>query len=135
MSDHKKRKHTPSPLSKAPFVRRTEEEMKVIIEEISSGSIAIMTACKRYGLNRNTLKLWMTRLSVRSLADKLDKSITSSMEDEKKVQDYKHQIRHLTKSLEYAKLRILGLETMINVTEEDLQIKIRKKHGTKQSKE
>ncbi len=77
----------------------------------------------------------MTRLSIRTLKDSNKVAISSSMEDDRNAQDYKSQIQQLSKSLEYAKLKILGLETMIRVTEEDLHIKIRKKPGTKQSKE
>ena len=107
--------------------------MKKFIEEISSGSIGIRAACIKHGLNRNTRKLWMTRLNVRTLADKLKRVILFDMEGEQKESDCKYEIKRLTKALEYAKLRILGLETMIKVTEEDLKIKIRKKPGTKQS--
>lgn len=81
------------------------------------------------------MKLWMTRLRVGSLTDKINTTVLSSKEEDKKAQDYKHQIKQLEKALEYANLKILGLETMIKVTEEDLQIKIRKKPGTKRSKE
>ena len=45
------------------------------------------------------------------------------------------KVKALTKALELARLKIDGLETMIKVAEEDLHIKIRKKRGTKQSKE
>lgn len=76
----------------------------------------------------------MTRLSVGSLTDKTH-TVLSSKEEDKKAQEYKHHIRQLEKALEYANLKILGLETMIKVTEEDLQIKIKKKPGTKRSKE
>ena len=55
-----------------------------------------------------------------------------SKEEDKKALEFKQQIRQLEKALDYANLKILGLETMIKVTEEDLQIKIRKKHGTRQ---
>ncbi len=109
--------------------------MELIVGDIRSGSISIWAACKKHGLNRNTLKLWMTRLRVGSLTDKINTTVLSSKEEDKKAQDYKHQIKQLEKALEYANLKILGLETMIKVTEEDLQIKIRKKPGTKRSKE
>ena len=56
------------------------------------------------------------------------------MEEDKKAQEYKQQIKQLEKALAYANLKIIGLETMIKVSEEDLQIKIKKKPGTKQSK-
>lgn len=109
--------------------------MRRIIDEITSGSIGIRAACVKHGTNRNTLKLWMTKLSVRTLEDNKKQVILSSMEEEQKGNDSKNEIKRLTKALEYAKLKILSLETMIKVTEEDLQIKIRKKPGTKRSKE
>lgn len=133
MKEKKKRHHTP--LSRDPHVRRSEVEMRMIFEEITSGSIGIRGACMKHGINRNTLKRWMTKLSVRNLEDNKKHVILSSMEEAKSERECKDEIKRLTKSLEYAKLRILSLETMIKVTEEDLQIKIRKKPGTKRSKE
>lgn len=109
--------------------------MKKIITEITDGAIGIRAACLKYGLNRNTLKLWMTRLSIRNLSDQKNVWISSSMEEEQNNRDLASQIKQLTKSLEYARIKILGLETMIKVAEEDLHIKIRKKPGTKQSRE
>ena len=76
----------------------------------------------------------MTRLRVGSLTDKTQ-TVLSSKEEDKKARQYKQQIRQLEKALQYANLKILGLATMIKVSEEDLQIKIRKKPGTKRSKE
>jgi hypothetical protein len=57
------------------------------------------------------------------------------MNDDKKDSALNLKIRELTKDLEYAKLKIISLETMIKVAEDDLHIKIRKKPGTKQLKE
>jgi hypothetical protein len=130
-----KKKYRASPLSRFRYVRRSEDEMRQIIEEITSGALGIRAACVKYGLNRNTLKLWMTRLAVRALVDKGERPILSAMGNKQKEADCKNEIKRLTKALEYARLRIVGLETMIKVTEEDLQIKIRKKPGTKRSKE
>lgn len=134
MTEKKKQKSKPSPLSRVPWRRRSKEEMARIIGQIQSGAISILGACKKHGINRNTLKLWITRLQVGSLADKTH-TVLSSKEDDKKAQEYQQQIRQLEKALAYARLKILGLETMIKVREEDLQIKIRKKPGTKRSKE
>ncbi len=53
--------------------------------------------------------------------------MTSSKEDAIKEQDNKSKIQQLLKSLEYAKLNVLGLETMIKVIEEEVNIKIRKR--------
>ena len=57
------------------------------------------------------------------------------MSDNKKDNAQNRKIRELEKHLEYAKLKIISLETLIKVAEEDLHIKIRKKRGTKQLKE
>ena len=58
----------------------------------------------------------------------------AGIRDSKNISSDK-KIKELTQALELARLKIEGLETMIKVAEEDLQIKIRKKAGTKQSKE
>jgi hypothetical protein len=57
------------------------------------------------------------------------------MNDDQKESALNKKIQQLTKDLEYAKLKIISLETMITVAENDLKIKIRKKRGTKQLKE
>jgi len=54
------------------------------------------------------------------------------MNDDQKESALNRKIQELTKDLEYAKLKIVGLETMIKVAENDFKIKIRKKRGTKQ---
>jgi len=57
-----------------------------------------------------------------------------NIKEETKARILAKQVLDLTKELEKAKLKISGLETMIEVSEQDLHIKIRKKPGTKQSK-
>lgn len=43
------------------------------------------------------------------------------------------KIQELQKALEHSQLKMLALETMIEVAETELNIKIRKKRGTRQS--
>ena len=52
----------------------------------------------------------------------------------KQVNLLNKQVRELQKALKKARLKIDGLETIIQVSEEELKIKIRKKSGAKQSK-
>ena len=52
-----------------------------------------------------------------------------------KVKALSKQVIDLQKALEKANLKIEGLQTMIQVSEEELKIKIRKKLGAKRSKE
>jgi hypothetical protein len=57
------------------------------------------------------------------------------MNDDQRNMALHKKVQELTKNLEYAKLKIIALDTLIKVAEEDLNIKIRKKRGTKQLKE
>ena len=124
-----------TPASKAPYVRRNESEMTKIIGEIKSGTLSIHGACYRYGLCRNTLKLWITRVSVRNLDSIMSKKPIQQMQQDLDSKALQRKIHELTRALEHAKLKINSLETLIKVSEDDFQIKIRKKPGTKQSKE
>ena len=123
------------PQSRNPYKRRTDGEMIKIVKEIESGLISIRAACFKYGLCRNTLKLFITKFSIRTLGDEFSNQILSRMNDDQKESALNKKIQQLTKDLEYAKLKIISLETMITVAENDLKIKIRKKRGTKQLKE
>jgi hypothetical protein len=123
------------PKSSAPYVRRSESDMLKIVHEIQSNLISKRSACFKYGLNRNTLKLFIDKYSISNLDVKFPNIDYLPMSDNKKDNAQNRKIRELEKHLEYAKLKIISLETLIKVAEEDLHIKIRKKPGTKQLKE
>jgi hypothetical protein len=123
------------PKSKDPWVRRSEKEMTKILKEVQSGLLTKRGACFKYGLSRNTLKLFMSKYSIRTFGGELASQVLSTMNDDQISKALNRRIQELTKDLDYAKLKILSLETMIKVAEDDLDIKIRKKRGTKQLKE
>ena len=106
-----------------------------IVVEVNSGIIGKRAACRKYGLNRNTLAHFIREYSVRNLGYELSTQLLSGMTTDQQTKAVEKKVKELTKALELAKLKIDGLETMIKVAEEDLHIKIRKKRGTKQSKE
>lgn len=54
------------------------------------------------------------------------------MTEEQKIKALQKKVKELTKALEQAKLKSDSLETMVQVAEQELHIKIRKKRGTKQ---
>jgi len=135
MTQKKAKKKKIEPKSRDPYKRRKEAEMARIIQEIQSGMIGVRAACRKYGLCRKTLMHWITRLSVRTLSNELSTQVLFGMTGDAKSQAADKKIKELKQALELARLKIDGLETMIKVAEEDLHIKIRKKAGTKQSKE
>lgn len=124
-----------SPLSRDPYKRRPEEEMSKIVGEIRSGTTNIRQACLKYGMCRNTLKLWITRINLRTLESAMGRKTVKHQYTDQDSKALQRKIHELTRALENAKLKINSLETLIKVSEEDLQIKIRKKPGTKRSVE
>ncbi|MEI7492687.1 MAG: hypothetical protein WCK92_14900 [Bacteroidota bacterium] len=72
------------PKSRDPYIRRTDGEMIKIVKEIESGLINIRAACFKYGLYRNTLKLFITKFSIRTLGDEFSNQILSRMNDDQK---------------------------------------------------
>jgi hypothetical protein len=109
--------------------------MVEILTEIHSGRISKRGACEKYGINRNTMALFIKKFSVRTLGQKISNQLLSNMPEESKTTLLEKKIKELTKQLEHAKLKNASLETLIKVAEEDLHIRIKKKRGTKQSKE
>ena len=120
-------------LSRNPYSRGDEVEMTRIVNEVQSGIIGIRAACFKYGLNRNTLKLWITRITVRNLESNMTKKRMKKLMEDSDSKTLERKVYELTRALEHAKLKINSLETLIKVSEEDFQIKIRKKPGTKRS--
>ena len=135
MKEKPRKRHRPNVLSREPYKRRSESEMIRIVKEVNSGIIAKRAACAKYGVNRNTLALFIRRFSVRTLGNDLSTQLLENMTENQKMNLLERKVKELTKIVEDAKLKNASLETMIQIAEEDLHIKIRKKRGTKQSKE
>lgn len=122
-------------LSRDPYKRRDEIEMLKIVQEIQSGLLGIRAACIKYGLSRNTLRLFISRQHLRTLGNEPSDQLICNMTVDQKSTALEKKVKELTKALELSRLKVESLEIIIKVAEEDLHIKIRKKHGTKQSKE
>ena len=132
MTKNTKKKFRPSVLSRDPYILRTEAEMIKIVTEVNNGLIGKRAACAKYGLNRNTLALFIKKFSIRTMGTEISTQLLANMTDDQKLNLLEKKIKELTKSLDYANLKKDSLEIMIKVAEEDLHIKIRKKRGTKQ---
>jgi len=120
--------------AKRPNKRKSEAEILRALNEIEQGLISIRWACFKYGINRNTLKLWKAKLAIRNLGLNQSADFFESMNENQKLKALNIKIRELSKALEKSELKVSSLETVIKVAEEELKIKIRKKPGTKQSK-
>jgi hypothetical protein len=113
---------------------KVEEQTKIkIVEEIKTGMISCLGASRKYRVPRNTIKAWAGKLNLTTLLNANNTSALPGMTQSQESKLLVNKIHELTKALELSQLKNLALETMIEVAESDLHIKIRKKRGTKQS--
>ncbi len=112
-----------------------EAVRRKIVSEIHSRSLSQRAAERQFNINRKTLDCWITKYSLLPLKpEALSTTGMGNPNSNKQVNLLNKQVRELQKALEKARLKIDGLETLIQVSEEELKIKIRKKPGAKQSK-
>lgn len=109
--------------------------MLQIVKEIHENDLPKKTACRKYGVNRNTLKLFILKQSTKQIVGSHSLDLTSIMNENQQHLALTKKIQELSSALAKSELKVITLETMIKVAEDDLKIKIRKKSGTKQSKE
>jgi transposase len=118
-------------------VNRFTDDFKFqVIQEYLTTDISQEELKKKHGIRgNNCISRWMLKFGGNKVTDEqifIQKAM--SKESDKTVQERKLEakIKELEKALEQERLRILALNTMINVAERDLKISIRKKSGTKQ---
>ena len=98
--------------------------------EIEKGSISAKEAIERFNIKRDirTLYDW---IQVYGLGKELSLATMTPQEKQEKVLLEK-RITELEKALDYAKLKNIAIETMIDIAESQFKISIRKKAGPKQ---
>jgi transposase len=112
-----------------------EYEQKKVAIAINAGGLSISEACRTYGVSRTQVKNWVSSNSGMYLADLIRTTVYCNMTTEEKNKELEAQLKLLQKQLEEAKLKISGLEMLIEVAEEKFEIKIKKKRGPKPPKE
>lgn len=113
----------------------TDERRLGIINEYLSGK-SKYSLRKKYKLtDSNCIDRW---LRIFGIEDKTEPSptnpfMTSNPDESQVVSDLKLQLKELKSQLAYAQMKAKAYDTMIDVAEEQFNIAIRKKAGTKQS--
>ncbi|MEB0300421.1 hypothetical protein [Mucilaginibacter sp. 5C4] len=128
-----KKKKVAIVVRRKPFDKVDEQTKIKIVEEIKTGMISCLGASRKYRVPRNTIKAWAGKLNLTTLLNVNNSSALPGMTQSQESKLLVKKIHELTKALELSQLKNLALETMIEVAESDLHIKIRKKRGTKQS--
>ena len=117
---------------------------KEAVREYLVDGIPYRALAKKYGVSRSTINKWVLvhqgihnipRSHKQVSYDLQQKKLGNKSKQPVKQQqnDLEKKIELLEKQLEWEKLRVHALDTLINVAERELHIEIRKKPGTKQS--
>jgi hypothetical protein len=103
-----------------------------LISQIDSERISIQDARDRFNLNpleyKKIIKRWQERYS-----DDLHLSLqTMTSKERADNKALEKRIKELEKKFELAQMKNIGLNTMIDIAEQDYKLEIRKKSGPKQ---
>jgi transposase-like protein len=117
---------------------------KQAVREYLMEGYSYRALAEKYGVSRSTINKWvLVYQGIHNIArshkqisyDLQQKTLgkKSKQPTEQKQNELEKKIALLEKQLQWEKLRSHALDTMITVAEKQLNIDIRKKHGTKQS--
>lgn len=100
-----------------------------VVEEVTSGKLSQSGAQRKYGIGGNTtVSKWIKKFS--TLETKLPKEVLM----EKEIDKLKREKQELETALAQAHLKILTLESTVEVLEESRQEKLKKKSETSRLK-
>lgn len=106
---------------------------KKIIQSIDAGLITQRQVCEKYGLSTKLLRQWY-RWYHKSflLPHTTPKPMKRKKDSEQEIKALKAQLKATQKALEEEKLKSRAYEIMIDIAEKELNVPVRKKHGTQQ---
>ncbi|MBK8807615.1 MAG: transposase [Bacteroidales bacterium] len=110
----------------------SDEFKKSVVQEVLDGLLSKEEARQRYGIKGNSAVLnW-----IRKFDQSKDRNMKSKedAQSDRKTLELEAENRRLREELAMEQLRVRALNVMIDLAETDLNVSIRKKSGTKQSK-
>lgn len=118
---------------------------KQAVKEYLLEGYSYRALAEKYNVSRSTINKWVLVYQGINNIPRSHKQVSYDLQQKtlgkkskeptkQKQNDLEKKIALLEKQLEYEKLRSLALDTMISMAEKELNIDIRKKPGTKQSK-
>lgn len=102
-----------------------------LVCQIDQGQMSFEEARERFGLSaeyKKIIRKWQEKYSD-ELHASLQAMTSKELADQKALKD---RIQALEKQLELAQMKNVGLNTMIDIAEQDYKLEIRKKSGPKQ---
>ena len=107
-------------------ITHSDGDRRQIVYKIESGKISIENAAQQCRLEPSTIKEWIKLYTCKI------NNVQVMAKNKKKEDPAVTSNKALEDELAYLRLKVEGLETMIDIAEKVLKIDIRKKSGTKQ---
>jgi transposase len=110
----------------------SEEFKKVRVKEFESGKLTTLEISRLYGVSQSVVYIWIYRYSTYNKSGL--KIVEMSKSSESKVKELKKKILELEQIVGQKQIMIDYLEAIMEVAKEELNIDIKKKFDTPQSK-
>jgi len=114
----------------------TDEFKLKVVQEYLNTDIGFMEVKQKYGLRSNkSIQDWMRKFGLKTPVQgqhELQNAMKEQIGRTPLERELELKVKKLEKELEHERLRTLALNTMIDIAERDLKIKVRKNSGAKQ---
>lgn len=105
--------------------------IRQVVAHYQTGQEGYRLTARRFNISPTTVKQWV--LGYSSDLGPVISPLPMTPSEQKELEALRKIKEELEKKLEQANMQIFGLQTLIDVAEESLNIDIRKKPGSKQS--
>jgi len=107
---------------------KTTTEKEAIIAEYLLGDMSYRQLGLKHGIDFRLIHLWVTKFKGKPVSQRKSKKVK---QQESKTESLPTDVKLLQEELRKSKLHVELLNTMIDIAEDQLNISIRKKSGTK----
>lgn len=109
----------------------SEEFKRQKVADIEKKLVTIGQLCRQYQVSRTAVAKWLNKYS--PMRKKRERLVHESDSDSNKIKQMQERIKELERAVGQKQLKIDFLEKMIEITENDLKIDIKKKVSSKLS--
>lgn len=118
-------------------VNQFTDELKLqVVHEYMDTDVSYKELMQKYNIRgNNNINNWMRKFGLKTPSEQqiaLQRTMSKQIDKTVHERELEAEVQKLKQQLEHERLRILALNTLIDVAERDLKISIRKKAGAKQ---
>jgi Transposase. len=118
-------------------VNHFTDELKLqVVHEYMDTDVSYKELMQKYNIRgNNNINNWMRKFGLKKPSEQqiaLQRTMSKQIDKTVHERELEAEVQKLKQQLEHERLRILALNTLIDVAERDLKISIRKKAGAKQ---